>query len=351
MSASKLERLLNLTAALLDTPRPLTAEQLRQRVPGYPEDAVAFHRAFERDKDDLRDLGIPLRRERVVVEAPGGRRLPRPPRGVLPARPRPGARRAGVAAPCGAGRPPGGRHRGAVEARRRAPRPARRQRRDRLRPRRGRPRQRGRGLGAAGRGADRPAAAGAVRGPRRPPSGGVPLPGRTEVAAPGGAGEEERVVDPLRLDFQRGRWYLSGHDHGHDAARSFRVDRIVGDVEGPRPPGFRTARAPPPRRAAAAVGAGQRAAGRGPAAGRRRASAVGRPPRRGRSGRRAPARRRGRPRPPGREPRRLPILRADVPGPRRGARTTPPAGRHDRLADGDRGGPARPAVSAPGGSA
>ena len=69
MSASKLERLLNLTAALLDTPRPLTAEQLRQRVPGYPSDAVAFHRAFERDKDDLRELGIPLRRERVVVES------------------------------------------------------------------------------------------------------------------------------------------------------------------------------------------------------------------------------------------------------------------------------------------
>ena len=64
MSASKLERLLNLTAALLDTPRPLTAEQLRQRVPGYPSDAVAFHRAFERDTDDLRELGIPLRRER-----------------------------------------------------------------------------------------------------------------------------------------------------------------------------------------------------------------------------------------------------------------------------------------------
>ena len=48
---------------------------------------------------------------------------------------------------------------------------------------------------------------------------------------PGGAGHEERVVDPLRLDFQRGRWYLSGHDHGRDAARSFRVDRIVGDVK------------------------------------------------------------------------------------------------------------------------
>ena len=34
----------------------------------------------------------------------------------------------------------------------------------------------------------------------------------------------------------------------------------------------------------------------------------------------------GRPRPPGREPRRLPIVRADVPRPRRGARTAPTCG-------------------------
>ena len=33
----KLERLLNLTAALLDTETPLTADEIRDRVGGYPE--------------------------------------------------------------------------------------------------------------------------------------------------------------------------------------------------------------------------------------------------------------------------------------------------------------------------
>lgn len=61
----KLERLLNLTAALLHTTRPLTAEELRVRVPGYPEGLAAFRRSFERDKDDLREMGVPLRVETI----------------------------------------------------------------------------------------------------------------------------------------------------------------------------------------------------------------------------------------------------------------------------------------------
>jgi proteasome accessory factor B len=64
----KLERLLNLTAALLDTPRPLTADEIRVRVPGYPDNLVAFRRSFERDKDDLREMGIPLSMEPVEFE-------------------------------------------------------------------------------------------------------------------------------------------------------------------------------------------------------------------------------------------------------------------------------------------
>lgn len=63
----KLERLLNLTAALLEAERPLSAEDLRERVPGYPEVRESFRRQFERDKDDLREMGIPLR----VVPVPG----------------------------------------------------------------------------------------------------------------------------------------------------------------------------------------------------------------------------------------------------------------------------------------
>jgi proteasome accessory factor B len=58
---SKLERLLNLTAALLATARPLTAEQLRARVEGYADNDASFRRAFERDKDDLRSMGIPVK--------------------------------------------------------------------------------------------------------------------------------------------------------------------------------------------------------------------------------------------------------------------------------------------------
>ena len=61
----KLERLLNLTAALLHAETPLTADDLRDRVGGYPEAKASFRRAFERDKDDLRSMGMPLRVEAV----------------------------------------------------------------------------------------------------------------------------------------------------------------------------------------------------------------------------------------------------------------------------------------------
>ncbi len=67
---NKLERLLNLTAVLLATRRPLSAEDLRDRVEGYPPPGPAFHRAFERDKDDLRVMGIPIRVERVPATDP-----------------------------------------------------------------------------------------------------------------------------------------------------------------------------------------------------------------------------------------------------------------------------------------
>lgn len=62
MSSAKTERLLNLVICLLSTRRPLTKAQIRQAVPQYAENtsAEAFDRMFERDKDELRELGIPL---------------------------------------------------------------------------------------------------------------------------------------------------------------------------------------------------------------------------------------------------------------------------------------------------
>jgi proteasome accessory factor B len=60
MSRRKTERLLSLVVCLLSTRRYLTAEQIRQAVAGYPDQPEAFKRMFERDKEELRELGIPL---------------------------------------------------------------------------------------------------------------------------------------------------------------------------------------------------------------------------------------------------------------------------------------------------
>lgn len=58
--ADKTERLLNLIALLLETRRPLSPDEIREKIPGYPEGDVAFRRMFERDKEDIRELGLPL---------------------------------------------------------------------------------------------------------------------------------------------------------------------------------------------------------------------------------------------------------------------------------------------------
>lgn len=56
-----LERLINLLAMLLTASRPVSAEEIRNTIPGYSEDSgEAFHRMFERDKELLRRIGIPL---------------------------------------------------------------------------------------------------------------------------------------------------------------------------------------------------------------------------------------------------------------------------------------------------
>ena len=60
MSRRKTERLLSLVVCLLSSNRYLTATQIRAAVPGYPDSFDAFKRMFERDKDELRELGIPL---------------------------------------------------------------------------------------------------------------------------------------------------------------------------------------------------------------------------------------------------------------------------------------------------
>jgi proteasome accessory factor B len=66
VSRTRTERLVNLVICLLSTRRFLTAAQIAATVPGYehdpedPRDHDAFQRKFERDKAELRELGVPL---------------------------------------------------------------------------------------------------------------------------------------------------------------------------------------------------------------------------------------------------------------------------------------------------
>ena len=55
--------------------------------------------------------------------------------------------------------------------------------------------------------------------------------------------QSTRELDPYGLVFHGGRWYLSAHDHGRDAPRTFRVDRMraverLGTPAAPPPDGF-----------------------------------------------------------------------------------------------------------------
>jgi proteasome accessory factor B len=73
MAAKRAERLVNLVIALLSTRQYVTAARIRATVPGYePDDGTdradeAFKRMFERDKADLREMGVPLETGRTSV--------------------------------------------------------------------------------------------------------------------------------------------------------------------------------------------------------------------------------------------------------------------------------------------
>jgi proteasome accessory factor B len=72
VATSKVERLVNLVIALLSTRGYITAEKIRTSVAGYSDSpsVEAFSRMFERDKNELRDLGVPLEVGRVSALDP-----------------------------------------------------------------------------------------------------------------------------------------------------------------------------------------------------------------------------------------------------------------------------------------
>ncbi len=193
----KLERLLNLTAALLHAEIPLTAEELRDRVGGYPDTKATFRRAFERDKDDLRSMGMPLRVEPVPgVDPPvDGYRLVRD-------------EYAGTELAFEADE---------LAALHLATSLVRLDGDDTALVK----------LGAAGGNAPTDSV------------GRVPF--NDTLATMIGAAVDrkalaftyndvERIVEPWKLSFTRGHWYLSGFDRLREDQRLYRVDRIEGDV-------------------------------------------------------------------------------------------------------------------------
>jgi proteasome accessory factor B len=227
MAAERTERLINLVICLLHTRSYLTAERLREIIPGYSEAASdeAFKRMFERDKEDLRDLGIPLETGSMSGwEDELGYRIARSDYALPALTLEPDeAAAVGLAARMWSSAALGA---SATRALRKleaagveiSPLP------DGLQPR----------VGAGGTGL--PAVAEAVREGRVL---SFDYRGATDTEAAG------RRVEPWGVVWWHGRWYLVGHDLDRAAPRVFRLSRIVGDpsAEGPAgavtvPPGI-----------------------------------------------------------------------------------------------------------------
>jgi proteasome accessory factor B len=208
MSARKTVRLLNLVICLLATRRYLSAEQIRRTVAGYEDlGDEAFKRKFERDKEDLRDLGIPLQTgSDSSFEDEPGYRIPRDDYSLPPVSFEPAELAAlGVAARTWQHASLGGAASGALLK-----------------------------LRAAGGDVDET----------------VPVAIETRVATSEPAFEPLRIhaadrrpvafdyreagatrhVEPWGLVSWHGRWYLAGQDVDKGDARVFRVSRIVGEV-------------------------------------------------------------------------------------------------------------------------
>jgi proteasome accessory factor B len=218
---SRLERLINLTAALLHTDRLLTADELHERVPGYADDRNTFRRAFERDKETLRDMGVPISMGLLDPDDPNrlGYRIRRDEYYL----PDPGLEPDELAA----------LHLAASAVR----------------------------LEGAG-GVEALWKLGGAMAEGGPVAELAALPGAAHLVSLFGAlsarqavkfvyRDAAREVDPFRLSFRNGHWYLAGLDHTRGEERSFRLDRIAGGVTRVGEPGAferpaASGRQPPP---------------------------------------------------------------------------------------------------------
>lgn len=228
MSRTRTERLVNLVICLLSTRRFLTAAQIAATVPGYehdptdPRDHEAFQRKFERDKADLRELGVPLETGTgSVFDTEPGYRIARRDYALPEVRLEPDeAAAVGLAARLW-------QHAGLASAASSGLRKLR----------------------AAGVEPD-PAATLGVEPVVTVDAAFEPLTAAVrerrvvtfDYRAPEADAAARRRLQPWGVVCWRGRWYVVGHDLDRDAARCFRLSRVVGQV---RATGRPDAYAPP----------------------------------------------------------------------------------------------------------
>ena len=213
MSSVRAERLVNLVLCLLSSRQFLPAERIRSTVPGYsdaPSDE-AFFRMFERDKNELRELGVPLETgRRSSFDTQDGYRIARQDYELGEIDLEPGeAAAVALAARLWDSPELAGAAQGALLK-----------------------------LRAAGVEVDEEQ--GRVQ-PRVQASEPAFAPLLAAVQAGravrfahrrgGPTGEvQQRTVEPWGVVSWRGRWYLVGHDRDRDDVRSFRLSRIVAPV-------------------------------------------------------------------------------------------------------------------------
>ncbi len=215
--AQKVERLVNLTIALLEARAPMSLAELRRRT-GYYTDgsAESTRRRFERDKDELRHLGVPIETVTLPHSEEMGYRIPRRsyelPDVDLTAEE--------VAALALAVRLTGadGTPLALAKLAARAPDPAQLQ------------------VGTETRVELPPAPIDAVA------SAVVDRRALAFSYRRADGSTASRTVDPYGVVQRRAAWYLVGRDHDRDALRAFRLDRLASD---PRPVGAVGAFEPP----------------------------------------------------------------------------------------------------------
>ncbi len=222
MATQKHERLINLYIALLYTNTYLPADKIRETVQGYEgcASAEAFKRMFERDKSDLRDMGIPIEVHKWQWDDSEGYKIRRGQAELAPIT---------LTAEESAAVSVAAQFWGSRE------------------------------LSTAVQSAVMKLRAGGVEVSEDIPTIVAPLPPRNQgsetvisalkAAVEAGqtvefshrpAGKStvtKRTVDPWGLVSHDGRWYLVGHDHDRAAVRTFRVSRIADDAKGIGPVG------------------------------------------------------------------------------------------------------------------